>query len=376
MGVALAHPARVPAAMRVRQIAPGSITAGDLARWRDLAVRALEPNPFFESAFVLPAAERLGERGTSLLVVEDGGGWLACLPVQSVRIARMVPGLRTWRHLYCFLGTPLLDAESAVPAARSLLEAALGRGRQLMLESLDDGGLTAAALTQAADELSLVTVHESGHDRALLERRPAGDYLENVRSHHRRELNRLGRRLESELGGALTVSDESGNDAALDQFLDLERSGWKGRRHTALGSSPAHAEFFRDVCRAFAEHGRLQLLSLSAGNRTVAMKCNLTAGEGAFCFKIAYDEELARFSPGVQLERENIRVFHEGRNEQWQDSCADPENTMINRLWPDRRRIRTVVLARRGALAAVSRQGIKTAHTMREIERRRSSPKS
>ena len=352
------------------------MAAGDRERWRELAARAVEPNPFFEPLFALPAVERLGAGGTSLLVVEDDAGWRACLPVQDARIARMVSGLRTWRHLYCFLGTPLLDAEVAVPGARLLLGVVLDPGRQLMLESLGDGGPAAAALDEAAAELGLVTVFETGHERALLERRPAGGYLDGLRSHRRRELNRLGRRLETELGGALTVSDDSGSEAALDRFLELEGSGWKGRGATALASSPQHAEFFRDVCRGFHAQGRLQLLSLSAGERTVAMKCNLSAGDGAFCFKIAYDEALAQFSPGVQLERENIRVFHEDRSERWQDSCADPENTMINRLWPDRRRIRTVLFARRGALAAVSRQGIKVAQTIREIERKRPSQRS
>lgn len=376
MDAALAYPVRVSAGMRVRQIPLSPMSAGDLERWQELAARAVEPNPFFEPAFARPAAERLGERGTSLLVVEDAGGWRACLPVQRAKIARVVPGLRTWRHLYCFLGTPLLDAEVAVPAARMLLDTGVEPGRQLMLESLYAEGPAAAALCQATDDLGLVTVHERGHDRALLERRERGGYLDGLRSHHWRELNRLGRRLESELGGPITVSDESSSDAALDRFLELERSGWKGREATALGSSPAHAGFFREVCRAFAADGRLQLLTLSAAERTVAMKCNFSAGQGAFCFKIAYDEELARFSPGVQLERENVRVFHEARSERWQDSCADAENTMINRLWPDRRRMRTVVLARRGALATVSRQGIKAAHAVREIERRRSSPRS
>ncbi len=36
-------------------------------------------------------------------------------------------------------------------------------------------------------------------------------------------------------------------------------------------------------------------------------------------------------------------MFHEDRAEQWQDSCADPDNEMINRLWPDRRRLSTTV---------------------------------
>lgn len=352
------------------------MATGDRERWQELALRAIEPNPFFEPAFALPALERLGEPGTSLLVVEDTGGWRACLPVQSTRVARLVPGLRTWKHLYCFLGTPLLDAEVAGPAARELLAVALEGGRQLKLEAVTAGGPAGAALDQAADDLGLAIVHESEHDRALLERRPAGDYLDGLRSHRRRELDRLGRRLESELGGALAVSDESSSEAAVNRFLELERSGWKGRKDTALGSSPAHAGLFRDMCRTFAAEGRLQMLSLSAAGQTVAMKCNLTAGQGAFCFKIAYDEQLARFSPGVQLERENVRIFHEDRSEQWQDSCADPENTMINRLWPDRTRIRTAVLARRGALAVVSRRAIEAAHAIREIERNWSSPRS
>ena len=343
----------------------GRLAARDRDRWRELARAAVEPNPFFEPAFVLAAAEHLAEPGTSLLVAEDAEGWRACLPVQTARIARVVPGLRTWRHLYCFLGTPLLDAGAEGPAARTLLAAGVKAGRPLTLESIADGGPASAAVRRAAGELGLVGVVETSHDRALLERTSGGDPADGLGGHHRRELNRLGRRLETELGGELSVSDEAGSDAALDRFLELERSGWKGRGHTALGSSPAHAAFFRSVCRAFAADGRLQLLALSAGNRTVAMKCNLIAGEGGFCFKIAYDEELRRFSPGVQLERENLRNFHARRTERWQDSCADPENEMINRLWPDRRRIWTSVVARRGALAAVSRHAIRAAKAVR-----------
>jgi hypothetical protein len=32
------------------------LTARDVAAWRDLAARAVEPNPFFEPDFVLPPA--------------------------------------------------------------------------------------------------------------------------------------------------------------------------------------------------------------------------------------------------------------------------------------------------------------------------------
>ena len=364
--------------LHTRQLPLCDIESDDIDRWESLARRAAEPNPFFEPAVVLAAAKYLGETQTSLLIVEDDDAWRACLPIRAVRLAGVTVALSTWNHLYCFLGTPLIDADGIDEAAKSLLEMALetAPSHLFFLESVTVGGPVANALTAAIRELGLNTVLENTHERALLERRVSCDYLDSMRSHRRRELNRLGRRLEAELGGQLSVTDEAGDEGALDAFLELERSGWKGRGETALGSSPAHTAFFHDVCHAFAAEGRLQLLALYAGKRRVAMKCNFSSGEGVFCFKIGYDEDLARFSPGVQLERENVRVFHEDRDERWQDSCADPQNGMINGLWPDRRRVATAVLARGGVRAAVSRRGFTAAEMIRTTKRRRSSARS
>lgn len=95
---------------------------------------------------------------------------------------------------------------------------------------------------------------------------------------------------------------------------------------------------------------------MTAGGTTVAMKCNLLAGDAVFCFKIAFDEEWARFSPGVLLEVENVERFHAGEAT-WMDSCADPDNAMINRLWPDRRRISTLLVPCGGVFGQSSRSG-------------------
>jgi len=349
----------------------GGISAPDIERWRALARRAVEPNPFFEPELALAAAEHLGGSETSLLVVEDSDRWHACLPVRSAQFRRFLPVRRSRSHPYCFLGTPLLDGETTYPAARALLELALSLPSRepLLLEDLAGDGPAAAAIRQAAEDLGLVALRESRHERALLRRRADGGYLDGMQSHRRRELNRLGRRLAAELGGSVSITDEAEDERACDAFLALEASGWKGRGATALGSDPGHAAFFVRLCKAFRDEGRLELLCLRVGERRVAMKCNLYAGEGGFCFKIAYDEELARFSPGVQLERENVRIFAEQRSELWQDSCADPENTMINRLWPDRRPVCTIMLARGGPRATALRHAIAFAQAVQDRER-------
>jgi hypothetical protein len=115
---------------------------------------------------------------------------------------------------------------------------------------------------------------------------------------------------------------------------------------------------------------------MRVGQRVVAMKCNIAAGDTLFCFKIGHDEELRRYSPGVQLERANVGIFHEHREEHLMDSCAAPDNVMINRLWPDRRTITSLVVSRRGARNVVSRHGIRAAHAVRSRRDRRTSSTS
>jgi hypothetical protein len=217
----------------------------------------------------------------------------------------------------------------------------------------------------------MVPFHEAAHDRAALQRRPAGDYLEEMRPHRRREFRRQARRLEEQFGASLEVRDVSTDAGAVERFLALEASGWKGRAGTALGSKPGHASFFREVCTSFRAVDRLQMFEMIAGEHTVAMKCNLAAGGGVFCFKIAHDEELNRFSPGVQLEIAHVERFHEDRAEGWADSCAAPDNEMINRLWPDRRRIVTYAVSAPGTQALFG-HGARTYQTLRS--RKRSAP--
>ena len=148
----------------------------EIARWADLAAGAVEPNPFFEPEYVLPAAEGLAEPDVSLLVVEADGEWRACLPVQRTRLGRVLGALRTWRHRYCFLGTPLLHPANPADAAHELL--ALGAdeapGSRLALEQFADDGPAGAAIRRAAQALSLATLVETRHERALLERSEDG----------------------------------------------------------------------------------------------------------------------------------------------------------------------------------------------------------
>lgn len=349
------------------------LTADELDRWRVLAAEAREPNPYFDPDFVLAAARHLDEPGVGLAVVEDADGWLACLPVRRQRGWRRVPGscLVAWGHTYGFLDTPLLQRRAGREVMVALVGVLLAQRVGFLAFMRLGGGQVASELEAALAGRGVRAVRYADGERATLVRRDEPSYLTAaLSSKRRRELRRQWRLLEEELGGPLAVVDRAGDPSASADFLALEAAGWKGEGGTAMGSEPGHAEFFAEAMAAFAARDRLELLSLESGGRPVAMKYNLIDGEGAFCFKIAHDGDLSRFSPGIQLEVAYVERFHADGRVAWVDSCAEPDNAMINRLWPDRRPVTTLIAplpGPRGVLPAASVRAI--VHARRRLGR-------
>jgi hypothetical protein len=160
-----------------------------------------------------------------------------------------------------------------------------------------------------------------------------------------RELKRHERRL-ADAGPLEYRSLEPGDDvdAWIEDFLQLEAISWKGRAGRALARDAADREYFVTVAREAFRRGKLMMLALHRNGRAIAHKCNFVSGQGSFAFKIAFDEEHARHSPGVLLELENIRRLHARPEIAWMDSCADASHPMLDRLWPGRRTIQDVLV--------------------------------
>jgi hypothetical protein len=87
------------------------------------------------------------------------------------------------------------------------------------------------------------------------------------------------------------------------------------------------------------------MLALRLDGRPIAYKCNFLAGQASFTFKIAFDENYARYSPGMLLEIEYVRRLHAQSQIEWVDSCADPFKFMFNRLWPARLTIQNLIVS-------------------------------
>ena len=94
------------------------------------------------------------------------------------------------------------------------------------------------------------------------------------------------------------------------------------------------------------------MTAMRLDGQPIAQKFSLIDSRGAFAFKIAYDENYARFSPGTLLEVENICRLHARPDIEWMDSCAAPVH-FINRLWDDRRTIKSVLVSTGGRAGAL-----------------------
>jgi len=134
-------------------------------------------------------------------------------------------------------------------------------------------------------------------------------------------------------------------------FLRLESSGWKGQRGTALACSRGGRRFFASAAASAFQQNRLLMLGLDFNGQPIARRCAFRAGQGAFAFKTAYDERFAAYSPGAILEQDSIRQLRSLPGGSWMDSCAAPDNPLINRMANARIAMQSVVVGHREAPA-------------------------
>lgn len=317
-----------------------------LSEWQALARTASEPNGFQEPWFAVAGLRHLtGDRDIRLAEVRDGG-LLGVIPLCVRNDYGRLPAahVRNWRHHNDFLGTPLVRKGREVDFWRSLL-GHLDRSDWapafLHINGLLELGPVHCGLLEAASELGRPVPIVKRRIRAALASDLSPErYLEtNVRKKKRKELKRIANRL-TELGTLDYRKWTPAEDltAWCDDFLALERGGWKGRAGSALSAHPATEAFFREALDGAAAAGRLQIRRLDLDGKPIAMLINFLTPPGGFSFKIAYDEAYSRFSPGVLLQLDNLDIL-ERRDIEWMDSCAAENHPMIDSLWGERRTI-------------------------------------
>ena len=334
-----------------------------LPAWESLAESSIEPNVFYEPWMLMPAVNHLaGDSELHFVFVylpdrqRPNGPALLCgmFPLERTSRAFGAIGvLSLWKHVHCFLCTPLIrrgygkecldaffDWLATEPFGASLME----------FKSIGGDGAFHRLLVDRFFEHGSISFESECHSRALF--RPDKDadvflrsaLAASTRKELRRKLNRLaeeGRIEWSQLGAKSDLS------AWINEFLQLESGGWKGRAGDAIECDHGERAFFIEMCEAAFQRGALRVMSLNMNGRSIAQRWYFTAGEGAFAFKTAFDEGYARRSPGVLLQVEQVRQLHNDAEIAWMDSCSAADSH-LNRIWKDRRAIESIVVGTGG----------------------------
>jgi CelD/BcsL family acetyltransferase involved in cellulose biosynthesis len=316
--------------------------------WEELAAEAAEPNPFYEHWMLLPAIEAFADADFRCVLVWDNGKLAGLFPMRVQRRWRSLPirALRSWWHHNMVLCAPLIRASSAARCVEALLKSKLAPLFEFALVPAE--GLFYGALAEAAAPLGCPWLVTDAYARAILvrSRDPRNRFNSNLKNNLRRWESRL------RACGALTpVRLSQGEDFAAwrDDFLRLEASGWKGQAGSALALREPDRRFAVEVLEEAHRRGRLVITGLDLDGRPLARHIAITAGEGAICFKIAYDETYAKHAPGIVAEVENVRQFMESAGPRWEDSNTARENTSYGRVWKDRRTVQSVAIGTHGA---------------------------
>lgn len=310
--------------------------------WRALAADAIEPNVFAGPECFIPALRHLDGGRTCFLVAEHDGRLAGVLPLRFSRGRWGAPLTAAIHHLpYAPHGAPLIARSNATGIAMALLEALPNHRSSpasLLLEHMPAAGPLAEAWNAALAASGRRAVRFAPFVRPMM-RKDGAEYLAaQMSKHRRRRLDQQRRRLR-EHGGEIETAVAAEPDAiaaALERFFALEASGWKGKRGTAAGQEAARAAFFRASAAALAGRGEARIVELMQNGGPIAAALIFIAQDRAWFFKTAYDETLARFSPGVLLDVAVTEALEREPTVTLGDSLMVAPDPVFETLWRDR----------------------------------------
>jgi Acetyltransferase (GNAT) domain len=361
--------------------------------WRALAERAVEPNGYYLPAWELAVnASARGRTGVSAI-----SAWRDASPNELVpsedptsepaRLIGLLPVVSLWRACkiplpalasaspYGTLCTPLLDRGLAEEAAKGLMSEARKAGAHALIlrdVSLNGAAMKAFSLALRQDGLQPIILHS--HLRACLDaRREADDVLRDALSAKKlKELRRQRNRLAEHGAVRFAVARTTDEIAqAVEVFLALEASGWKGESGTALRQDTGDLSFIRSATRGLSETGQCEIVTMHAGQTPVAAAVVLRHQDRAFYFKLGIDERFAKFSPGVQLTLDLTRHLCADAVLATADSTASADHPMINPIWRGRLKIGDVMipLRRNDPVVSAIHAVLAARHSLRELAR-------
>lgn len=267
------------------------------AEWRDLAARAIEPNPFFEPDFALPAAQHLVDFRDApvVLVWSEAAASRRLVGFVPARLQSRLLGhdqLVGWSDPRLGIAAPLIDADQAERVIAALLHApgrwGLADSRNLTLHHLDLDGSLLRDLLRVAERTGHAATLEPVSQPPAVIGAPDLDAL-------RRGLSRHGKLAFVESRTRQELRD------MVELHLALEASGSLARAGAAALQDIRESAFLRAMTRSLARAHRCRIGLLTLDGAPVAGAILIGKGPRLWLYSGAEDDRFASFAPLAQL---------------------------------------------------------------------------
>ncbi len=322
-------------------------------QWERLSRNVIEENPYYSPSYMHALLENIEtQTDVKALAVFHDTTLVGFLPfvIDTWRWLKAMPVNRAWIHPYTTLSIPLIAVSHPREIVDVLVEAMRehgGRGAFWLYESFNLEGPVGKLFDDVLKDRNLPSKSYDEFDRATLDQGSSFDehMLRHVSKSRRKGLKRNRKNL-SELGRLEMRNFTSGPELeiAVDEFLALEISGWKGEQGSAMACDERTKAFAK---RAFgSEDGksitRADVLYLD--DCAIAVSLAIYVGKTAFTLKCSYDESYRSYSPGLLLEQDIIEDFFESQWVERLDSATNISGHVVQGLWNSSIRVGDLLL--------------------------------
>ena len=266
--------------------------------WDDLVRAMPRPSPHMLHGWLLAWWRHFGEGGQlAVHVAYRGDELVGALPL-CIRRRR---GLR----VLTFMGAEqiaLADMLLAEDAAAEVPDALAERAASTQHDFADFHGLPSSSRLAAGlgpSRLQLIVRAEApvlelnGSDWQTVYQTRLSSKQRALHRRRCRQLAKLGR-IETTI--ARTPEELA---PALEDAFELHALRWRGRPDRSVFGTPPGKDFHREATSAVGRDDAVRIVTLKLDGRPIAFVYNFVLGETMYCYRLAFDPEFQRFSPGL-----------------------------------------------------------------------------
>jgi len=326
--------------------------------WEKLSTNVIEENPYYSPTFMRALLEHVESTcDIKALAVYKDTLLVGFLPfvIDKWRWMKAAPLNCAWINPYITLTTPLVDRDYPREVVEALVAGMNEHGAAgsfWLFDNFNLDGPVGKLFNEILKAGNLPSKIFNEFNRPILDQGATFD--EHMRAHVSKSRIKGLKRSRKRLCEQGTVSLRSYNrgpelETAVEEFLTIEASGWKGEQGTALACEESTKAFARQAFGSSDGKSITRADVLYLDEKAIAVSLAIYVGKTAFTLKCAYDEEYRSYGPGLLLEQDIIEDFFETRWADRLDSAITVSGHVLQGLWSDSMRVGDLLLCADGA---------------------------